>query len=135
MKAFKPILSLFVLLGGVNCAPKVGLNINGRPSEYLSAWLEKHEEGYLIFAELPMGNWEVKLARENFVLIIEDKKSRQVVKWKVSRSRLSESTPFRLELKSPGGDGPAIVLEVQPKYAGQGFLEGALNVVSWFAKK
>jgi len=84
--------------------------------------------------DLPIGKWKAKLQGDQTPIEVEPAGSRSVACWRISLARMYESKPFTLELSESDGKEPSILMEIRPKYPGQGFVDGVLTVLSWIAR-
>lgn len=131
MKKFILPLGLLLLFG---CHRSVDLKINGRPSEYLEATIHKTESGFRVQTTLPKGQWAVRLVGDPYPVTTEPDGSLPQCWWIVPKERLVQGRPFKLELCDPATQEPKLSLELKPKWPGQGFVEGTLEVLYWIVR-
>ncbi len=130
--AFRILMLLLPLALG--CARKVDVRINGRTPDHLGAELRAVEGGWEMSAELPVGTWHAALQEGGKAVRVETAGTRSVARWYVSRERMMEGRPFVLSLSCAPGEEPTIQLKLSPKYRGQGFVEGVLNVLYYVGR-
>ena len=127
-------MALVAIAPSVGCARKAELKVNGRPSEYLEARVSKSGDAFKVEVTLPMGKWAASLKGDSSDVFISTEANRPTASWLVAPGRMNESRAFFLELRDPQSGEARMMMEIHPKYPGQGFVEGVLGVMSWFAR-